>query len=88
MSQYTTAELKLLSRLVAAEGVTRDAELSLHEQHKAAKEHAAKTGKPVQGVCPTMFRNLNPGMMWTDDINCQSLVTRLKKQADEVSRKG
>ena len=56
MGRYTAAELELMAGLVAREMANRFADDVLREQHQAAKRHAAETGEPVQGVCPTMLR--------------------------------
>lgn len=84
MKRYTAAELDLMARLVASEMADRFADRVLFDEHEACKEYAAETGKPVQGVCPTMFHY--PNGVPEDGIDCPDLAHRLKQHAKEVEQ--
>lgn len=71
----TADELKLLINLVEIEGLARKRENELWDQHEEARRVAERTGKRVQGVCPTMFRN--PHGRTNHKTNCAVLAAKL-----------
>ena len=59
MKLFSLAEkLEILSNLIMQEGYALAQNQALHDQHEAAKVYANERGIPVQGVCPTMMRDL------------------------------
>jgi len=86
--RYTAAELDLMANLVVSEMAARFADAVLHDQHDKAVRHAAETGRPVQGVCPTMFRNADRSRTDEDGIDCSGLANRLQQHAAEVRKSG
>lgn len=88
MKRYTAAELDLMAGLVANEMAARFADDVLQDQHAAAVTLAAETDSPVQGVCPTMFRNVDRSRTDEDGVDCSDLVSRLKQHATEAKQGG